>query len=343
MGSRRRASRLRSRPGRDGTSEEALRTEEGGTDRTSHGRIVRTLTLWLRPAFALRCVNRFQRVVGFDRSMALAAGALAATVPLSIIAGAVLTRTGHKDTADWVIDRYHLTGEGADAVRLVLSPTAGTSTTVTILGTAFLVISVLSFARAVQRLFEQTWELRPLSVRNTLNELLWVAGLAGYLTAVGLVYGLLGRGRLQVGASAAQAPVTAAFLVWSGRILAARRVPWRALLPFGLVGGILTAVYSVGATVYLPHLFSSSATRYGAVGAVFATLSALFGVMLVTVGSAVLGREVRDELVRIRRGERQPEDEIRREWDSVIDQARSRWDTTRRQIRHRRPKEPDKP
>lgn len=144
------------------------------------------------------------------------------------------------------------------------------------------------------------------------------------------MYGLLGRGRLQVGASAAQAPVTAAFLVWSGRILAARRVPWRALLPFGLVGGILTAVYSVGATVYLPHLFSSSATRYGAVGAVFATLSALFGVMLVTVGSAVLGREVRDELVRIRRGERQPEDEIRREWDSVIDQARSRWDTTRR-------------
>lgn len=276
--------------------------------------------------------------------MALAAGALAATVPLSIIAGAVLTFSGHKDTADWVIDRYHLTGEGADAVRLVLSPTTGTSTTVTIFGTAFLVISVLSFARAVQRLFEQTWELRPLSVRNTLNELLWVAGLAGYLTAVGLVYGLLGRGRLQVGAAAAQAPVTAAFLVWSGWILAARRVAWRALLPFGLVGGILTAVYSVGTTLYLPHLFSSSAARYGAVGAVFATLSALFGAMVVTVGSAVVGREAGDELRRIHRGERQPEDEVRREWDSVVDEARSRWNTTREQIaRHRRPKEPGKP
>ncbi|MFF1908199.1 YhjD/YihY/BrkB family envelope integrity protein [Kitasatospora sp. NPDC058218] len=314
------------------------------TAQTSRERVIRTLTFWLRPAFALRCVSRFQKLVGFDRSMALAAGALAATVPLSILTGGILTRTGHDDTADRIIGRYQLTGEGADAVRQVLSPSSDTSTTVGIFGAVFLVISVLSFARAVQRLFEQAWELRPLSVRNTLNDLWWVAGLAGYLTVTGLVYGLLGRGRLQVGAAAAEAPVTAAFLVWSGWILTARRVSWRALLPFGVVGGVLSAVYAVGATVYLPHLFSSSATRYGAVGAVFATLSALFGAMVVTVGSAALGREVRDELVGIAGGERPPDDEIRREWHTVIDQTRSRWHTTRRQIaRYRRPRGPDEP
>ncbi|MFF1797299.1 YhjD/YihY/BrkB family envelope integrity protein, partial [Kitasatospora sp. NPDC058263] len=223
--------------------------------------------------------------MGFDRSMALAAGALAATVPLSILTGGVLARTGHADTAERIIGRYQLTGEGADAIRQVFAPSSGTTATIGVFGAVFLVISVLSFARAVQRLFEQTWELRPLSVRNTLNDLWWVAGLTGYLMATGLVYGFLGRGRLQLGAAAAEAPVTAAFLVWGGWILTARRVAWRALLPFGVVGGVLAAVYSVGATVYLPHLFSSSAARYGAVGAVFATLSGLFGAMLVTVGS----------------------------------------------------------
>jgi hypothetical protein len=30
-------------------------------------RVVRTLTFWLRPEFLLRVVNRFQKVVGFDR------------------------------------------------------------------------------------------------------------------------------------------------------------------------------------------------------------------------------------------------------------------------------------
>ncbi|WP_406204521.1 YihY/virulence factor BrkB family protein [Kitasatospora sp. NBC_01560] len=312
------------------------------TAQTSRERVIRTLTFWLRPAFALRCVSRFQKLVGFDRSMALAAGALAATVPLSILAGSILRHTGHQDTADRIISRYQLTGEGAYAVRQVLSLGSDTSATVGVFGVVFLVISVLSFARAVQRLFEQTWELRPLSVRNTLNDLWWVAGLAGYVTVTGLVYGFLGHGRLQVAAAVAEAPVTAAFLVWSGRILTARRVAWRALVPFGVVAGVLVAVYSVGAAVYLPHLFSSSAARYGAVGAVFATLSALFGAMVVIVGAAALGREVRDELVGIARGERPPDDEIRREWHTVIEQARSRWHTTRQLItRYRRSKDPD--
>ena len=54
-------------------------------------------------------------------------------------------------------------------------------------------------------------------------------------------------------------------------------------------------------TVYVPHLFESYATRYGVIGAVFAMISALFCVMVVVVASAALGREVGDELARIRK------------------------------------------
>ena len=144
-------------------------------------RVVRTLTFWLRPEFVLRVVNRFQKVAGFDRAIALASGALTATIPLTIVTSAVASELGGKGTAERIIDRYDLTGGGAEAVRDIFAPPTGTSTSLGIVGFLFLMVAVLSFTRAVQRLFEQTWELNPLSVRNTFNGLLWIGGLSAYL------------------------------------------------------------------------------------------------------------------------------------------------------------------
>ena len=58
--------------------------------------------------------------------------------------------------------------------------------------------------------------------------------------------------------------------------------------------------------------------------------------MVMLVVAAAAGREVRDELGRIRRGEEPADDEIRRQWQEVTAQARSRWDTLRVQIEDRR-------
>ena len=166
-------------------------------------RVVRTLTFWLRPEFVLRVVNRFQKVAGFDRAIALASAALTATIPLTIVTSAVASELGGKGTADRIIDRYELTGGGAEAVKDVFAPPAGTDTTLGIVGFLFLMVAVLSFSRAVQRLFEQTWELSPLSVRNTFNGLLWIGGLAAYLAVSGLIHAALGRSRLELTARAA--------------------------------------------------------------------------------------------------------------------------------------------
>jgi uncharacterized BrkB/YihY/UPF0761 family membrane protein len=304
--------------------------------RMDRERVVRTLTFWLRPEFVLRVVNRFQKVAGFDRSIALASSALTATIPLAIIASAIATQLGGKGTADRIIERYDLTGGGAEAVKDIFSPASGTSTSVGIVGFLFLVVALLSFTRAVQRLFEQTWELTPLSVRNTFNGLLWVAGLAAYLGLSGLLHAALGRSRFELTATLLDVPVAALFLGWSGWVLSAKRIARDALIPFAVVGSVVLAVYSVGAVVYVPHLFSTYSTRYGVIGAVFAMISALFCVMVAVVGSAAAGREIHDELDRIRRGERPAEDEVRRQWDEITTEARSRWDTLRQQIQERR-------
>jgi membrane protein len=304
--------------------------------RVDRERVLRTLTFWLRPEFVLRVVNRFQKVAGFDRSIALASSALTATIPLAIIASAVSTQLGGKGTAERIIDRYELSGGGAEAVRDIFAPASGTSTSLGIIGFFFLLIAVLSFTRAVQRLFEQTWELAPLSVRNTFNGLLWIAGLAVYLALSGVLHAALGRSRLELTATLLDIPVALIFLAWSGWVLSAKRIRRDALLPFAVIGSLALAVYSVGAAVYVPHLFSTYSTRYGVIGAVFAMISALFCVMVVVVASAAAGREVHDELNRIRRGEKPAEDEVRRQWGEVTTEARSRWETLRQQIQERR-------
>ena len=253
-----------------------------------------------------------------------------------MVASAVASQLGGKGTAERIIERYDLTGGGAEAVEDIFAPASGTSTSLGIIGFLFLMVAVLSFTRAVQRLFEQTWELSPLSVRNTFNGLLWIGGLLVYTALSGFLQAALGRSRLELAPTLLATPLSAVFLVWSGWVLSAKRIERRDLLPFGIVGAATLAVYSVGAAVYVPHLFSTYATRYGVIGAVFAIISALFCVMVVVVGSAAAGREVRDELDRIRRGVRPAEDEVRRQWDQVIGDARSRWDTLRAQMHERR-------
>lgn len=330
-----------SEPGGEGASDYApevvtAEAREVGTARFSRELVIRSMTFWLRPAFGLRVAKRFQMIAGFDRAMALASAALTAAIPLAILCGSLLAALRGSDVADRVVERYGLTGGGAEAVREVLSPPASAGADGGVFSALLLLISTLGFARAAQRLFEQTWELRPLSVRNTPNGLRWILGLAAYTVAGGWLNAVVGRRGHEWAAGLLAAPLTGAFLVWSGRVLSAKRITLRDLVPFGVTAAAVTALYSVGAAVYLPRLFSSYASRYGGMGAVFAMLSALFGAMVAVVGSAALGREVRDELIRIRRGERPPEDEVRREWHDLVEQIRSRWRTIQEQGPHRR-------
>jgi membrane protein len=280
-------------------------------------------------------LNRFQSIVGFDRSMALASSAFTALIPLALVAGAVLGSLVHIDPAERIIHRYDLSGAGAQAVTFLFSPAPHDTATTGVFGLLFLTISVLSFARAAQRLFEQTWELRPLSVRNSRNGLYWILGLGAYALISGWITAALGGWAAGLVALPCEAVVAVGFFTWSGRVLSARRIEWRDLIPFGVIGAALTAVYSWGAALYLPRLFNSYADRYGVVGGVFALLSALFAAMLVLVASAALGREIADELTRIGQGRRPSEHEVRQEWENLVRQTRSHWESVREDVSRR--------
>ena len=88
--------------------------------------------------------------------MALASSALTALLPIAVLAGALLPRVQAQGAAQWLIQRYSLTGGGAEAVRDALAPSTAANTDVGLGGALLLVIAALSLARAAQRLFERT-------------------------------------------------------------------------------------------------------------------------------------------------------------------------------------------
>ena len=174
-------------------------------------RIARTLTFWLRPRFVLQVVNRFQKVAGFDRAIALASSALTALIPLAVVASAFSEKLGGKDTAQRIIDRYDLTGGGAEAVRDIFAPASAAGGGLGLAGAVFVLLALLSFARMMQRLFEQAWELEPLSVRNTPNQLLWLCGLSVYLVLSGFLHAALGERPLELAATLLTVPLCGDF------------------------------------------------------------------------------------------------------------------------------------
>ena len=197
--------------------------------RVDRERISRTLTFWLRPAFVLRVLKRFQMVAGFDRAIALASSTFTALIPLAVVVGAALPHADASDAAHQIIARYGLTGGAAKAVEDVFAPASGTDTGVSVLGGFLLLVAILSFSRGMQRLFEQTWGLKPLSVRNTLNDLIWIIGLLCYIFFSWWIRGLLDGGRVQLIANLVLLPASAIFLAWSGRVLSDRRIEWNSL------------------------------------------------------------------------------------------------------------------
>jgi membrane protein len=306
-----------------------------------HGRVFRTLTFWLRPAFVLRVINRFQKIAGFDRAIALASSGLTATIPLVIAIGTLISNVWDADIADWMVKRYELTGAGARAIEDAFTPAEEIS--VSVAGGLLAVLAALSFTRALQRVFEQTWDLPPLSVRNTLNGLRWTLVFGAYAIVTGAIHAFLGQDGPDFIATVVAAPVAAVFLTWSAYTLSAKRISPRGLVPFAVIGAAGLAIYGLGAAIYVPRQFTSYADHYGVLGAVLAIISTLFCIMFVVVAAAALGREMHDELENIRLGRRPPDDEVRQEWDNVMAEARTRWDVARTQLDRIRERRAGKP
>jgi membrane protein len=231
---------------------------------------------------ARRSLARFVELEGFDRSMALAGQAFAALLPLLIVFGTV-AQGSSEEVADDLIERFDISGEAADTLRDAVSqpPDSG----VTVVGVLLLIISALSFTRAMQRLYVRAWRLEPLGVRGNLWGLVWLSMFIGFWSLQPAIVGLFDG---VVGFSVSLSLSTLLW-VWTPWLLVARRIPWRRLLPQAFLTAVGILALAIGAAVYLPYAVASTSAEFGVLGVAFTLLSLLFALSLVLVVTAALG------------------------------------------------------
>ena len=244
------------------------------------------MRILLAPASPLGAwLERLLAVQAADRAAALGAQAFGALIPLLIVYSAVVPVVDAQDFATHISQRMGLKGSSAQSVREVLAPSMGIGHGITVISFLLVIVSSLSLARAMQRLYEVSYELPASGIRGTPWHLLWIALIPTYLTVRPLISELAG-GWWHVAASLL---LGATAWLATPYILLGRRMAWQRLLPGAVITSLgLTALGGVS-LIYLPHSVSTSAHLYGTIGIAFSLLSWLVLTGFVLVGTATAG------------------------------------------------------
>jgi membrane protein len=230
-------------------------------------------------------LERLVAVQAADRAVAIGAQAFGALIPLLIVYSSVVPVVDSRDFATSFIERMGLKGSAAQTMRDVLIPPTGVASGVTAISFVLVVVSALALARAMQRLYEVSYELPASGFRGTPWHLLWIAMIPVYLTLRPLLSDLAGgwwhiAGSLLLGAGAWLA---------TPYILLGRRLRWPQLIPGAAFTSLGMTALGGASLIYLPHSVSSSARHYGAIGVAFSLLSWLVLAGFVLVGTATAG------------------------------------------------------
>lgn len=240
-------------------------------------------------------VEKFVALEGVDRALALAAQAFSALFPVLILIASVQPKSDRKDIAATLIERFGLTGEGADAVRSAFAAPDTVKGSVTAISIFLVIFSALAFARALQRLYEKAWGLPSRGIRATGWGLGWLVIFSLYWAIISAV----GKNERPV------IGLVLAFALWllTPYVLLERRIAWRRLVPQALLTALCITAVGFGSTVYMGRAVSSSAEQFGVVGVSFALLTWLVALGFAIVIAAAVGTAIHE---RFFAGARQP-------------------------------------
>jgi membrane protein len=239
--------------------------------------------------FPLACLRRFIAIEGTLQATVLAAQAFTSLIPFMVVASAFAP--GNSDLADAIAERFGLEGNSAKSVHQLFASAGETQSAVTGISVIILLLSALSFTRALQRLFQRAYGRQANAVKDVRRGLVWVLALAAWVTVTSPL-----RGALQdVGGvvfAVAISTVTG-FLLWLATpVLLLGESDWRSLAPGAAVSGLLGALLGVASSIYVPLAMDWSADRYGLIGIAFALQSWLLAAAFVLVIGAVVGATV---------------------------------------------------
>jgi membrane protein len=226
-------------------------------------------------------LRRFLEIQGLDRAVALGAQAFTALLPLLIVYSALAQGDGG-DFSTRIVRRLHLHGGAAQAVHDAFASGNSIQHQATVLGIFLLVFSSLSFTRSFQRMYELAYRLPPMGVRGTVFGLQYLAVVVVMLTIRPVLLNHVGP--------VLHFLITVVLYCATGVIgpylLLSRRLPWRRLIPNGVLNSIGLTGLALASLVYLPRSVTSLAEEFGAIGIGFALVSWLVAMASVLVVAA---------------------------------------------------------
>jgi membrane protein len=239
--------------------------------------------------FGFIALRKFLTIEGAQQATVLAAQAFTSLIPLMVVVAAFAP--GNSDLADRIVERFGLEGNSAKSVHELFASAGETQSTITWISVVILVLSALSFTRALQRVFQRAYDRQPEGLKDQQRGLAWVLCLAAWVTIVSPLHeSLEDVGGIVFAVALATAT---GFLLWLGTpVLLLGEREWRRLVSGALVSGLLGAVLSVGSSIYVPILMDWSAGKYGLIGVAFALQSWLLLASFVVVIGAVVGAVV---------------------------------------------------
>ena len=132
-------------------------------------------------------VAELLRMEVVERSLALASKLFVAVIPLSIIISAVVP--GADSFGDKLVNRFGLTGAGAEATRTLFATKGETRGAVSVLGVVILLYSVYSFTQGLQRIYLTIWRLPAQQFEAVVRRVTWLFGYAAVVIAAAVVAG----------------------------------------------------------------------------------------------------------------------------------------------------------
>jgi membrane protein len=235
--------------------------------------------------FARDWIERFLAVQGIDRTMAVAAQAYTALIPLLIVYSSILPRRRNRSFADTLIESFDLRGSTAGAVREAFAPSGTVESSLTVLGVVLLLVSALSFTRGLQRLYEGAFGLPSLGMRNTKWGLMWLGVVCVSAILRPLVLGGLSGNVELIGSLA----LSGALWLATPYLLLGRRLHWTKLAPVAVLSTIGMTGVGIWSVIWMPHTIAASARQFGVIGVGFALLTYLVAVAGVLVAAATGG------------------------------------------------------
>jgi membrane protein len=252
-------------------------------------------------------LGRLVEVRFLDRTVILAAQGFSAVLPLFIVVSTITPHPGGDSPAIVLARKLGLASDDLSSLQSAVAPPPSARSSIGVLGVVLAVLTATSFARALQRSYEQAWRLPPAGLRAAWRPLALVVALAIYVELL-FLFGRLVRG-IPAGTLLEDLMTFAgAWALWTGAawILLAGRVRPRLLAAGGLLTAIGFATLRRLAAFYLPGLVVANQQQYGLLGVAFTLFTWLSGSAFVIVVATVIGAVLAEDRSRLGRFIRTP-------------------------------------